>query len=71
MSIYFLHLHAFTRCTIVLVSRDYVNATTESANRLVDIIVDYAKDLILQKYSDRIKIPDIREGFEKKVKVSP
>jgi hypothetical protein len=37
----------------------------------VDIIVDYAKDLILQKHNDRIKIPDIREGFEKKVKVLP
>jgi hypothetical protein len=37
----------------------------------VDTIVDYAKDLILQKHNDRIKIPDIREGFEKEVKVLP
>jgi hypothetical protein len=36
----------------------------------VDIIVDYAKEMILQKHNDRIKIPDIREGFEKKVKYS-
>jgi hypothetical protein len=68
-----LYLHAFTRYTrsTVLVSREYVNTTTESANKLVDVIVEYAKDLILQKYSDRIKIPDIREGFEKKVKILP
>jgi len=37
----------------------------------VDIIVDYAKEMILQKHNDRIKIPDIWEGFEKKVKVLP
>jgi len=37
----------------------------------VDIIIDYAKEIILQKYNDRIKIPDIREGFEKKVMVLP
>ncbi|GFG38734.1 hypothetical protein Cfor_07040 [Coptotermes formosanus] len=47
--------------------KEYIKTTTESANKLVDNIVDYAKDLILQKYSDRIKIPDIREGFEKEV----
>lgn len=68
-----MHQHAFTRYTrsTVLVPREYVNTTTESANKLVDVIVEYAKDLILQKYSDRIKIPDIREGFEKKVKIVP
>ena len=66
-----MHQHACTPYSVVLIYRDYVNTTTESANKLVDIIVDYAKELILQKYNDRIKIPDIREGFEKKVKVLP
>jgi hypothetical protein len=62
-----MHVHL----TVLFISRDYVNTTTYSANKLVDIIVDYAKDLILQKHNDRIKIPDIREGFEKKVKILP
>ncbi|XP_023711866.1 uncharacterized protein LOC111866815 isoform X2 [Cryptotermes secundus] len=46
---------------------DYIVTTTDDANKLVDTIIDYAKNVILQKYRDRIKIPDIREGFEKKV----
>jgi hypothetical protein len=50
------------------VARDYVVTTTDDANKLVDTIIDYAKNVILQKYRDRIKIPDIREGFEKEVK---
>jgi hypothetical protein len=52
---------------VSLVARDYVVTTTDEANKLVDDIIDYAKNVILQKYRDRIKIPDIREGFEKKV----
>lgn len=53
---------------LCFVARDYIVTTTDDANKLVDTIIDYAKNVILQKYRDRIKIPDIREGFEKKVK---
>ncbi|XP_069676255.1 uncharacterized protein [Periplaneta americana] len=47
--------------------QDYVITTTESANKMVDTIIDYAKAMILQKHQDRIKIPNIREGFEKEI----
>jgi hypothetical protein len=50
-------------------ARDYVITTTEGANAIVDSIIDYAKEMILQEHRDRIKIPDIQEGFEKKVKL--
>jgi hypothetical protein len=53
---------------VSLVARDYAVTTTDDANKLVDTIIDYAKNVILQKYRDKIKIPDIQEGFEKKVK---
>ncbi|PSN47733.1 hypothetical protein C0J52_04600 [Blattella germanica] len=46
---------------------DYVVTSTESANNMVDIMIDYAKNVIMEKYQGTMKIPDINEGFEKKV----
>ena len=47
--------------------REYTVTTKETANELVDAMVEYARNMIQQKYNNKIKIPDIKEGFQKKV----
>ncbi|KAJ9597517.1 hypothetical protein L9F63_011614, partial [Diploptera punctata] len=44
---------------------DYVVTSTDSANQLVDAMIEYAKNVIQEKYNGRMKIPDIKEGFER------
>ncbi|XP_067013731.2 uncharacterized protein [Anabrus simplex] len=43
----------------------YIITNTENANEFVDNIIKAVRKMVVDKYEDQIKIPDIREGFER------
>lgn len=58
-------------CYFSLFDRESAKQEVVDANEVLDGILVFASDLIKENYNDSIRIPDIREGFEKNVRFPP